>query len=407
MSIFAINLIEHLSVGGKLSNVGQLTDLSKVGKGVKPPSVRAKGIEYDVARRASITKPKVKSSTVGTPKKSVAPKAPSAPVAPKAPSAPAPPKAIDDLKSYTKDIGQKIQNTVDDLDKLKNVKLEDNMWKFTDELGESGKVAKQIDEGGSAIPKGSSIGKVEADELTSNLKKLGQDPPKNIDDATAKIKKTFEDRLKEYGDELKKAGKKTNEFVSNNKKLVAAVGLAAVIGGGIAIAAAIKEKEKTDAVYNIVSIDDISTSSLSLAKVTFTPGEKISNRDYLQFSDTNCNPPLPPQCEIYKIDSDFQVQVIIPQKLTRNGTSGTMKIKTSFDNQFSLLIADTTKDLANIVGQTAGAIVEGTVDITKKVAGSFWESLGLPDLTEYWWVLLIICILFLLSSSALVALQVM
>ena len=170
-------------------------------------------------------------------------------------------------------------------------------------------------------------------------------------------------------------------------------------------------KQKSDAAYNIVSIDDISTSSLSLAKVTFTPGEKISKNDYLMFSGTNCYPPLPPDCEIYKIDSDFQVQVIIPQKLTSNGTSGTMKIKTSFDNQFSLILTDTTEELANITanvtGEIAGAIVEGAVDITKEVAGSFWESLGLPDLTEYWWVLLIICILFLLSSSALVALQVM
>ena len=435
MSIFSINLIEHF--GGKISKVGQLTDVSKIGKvKVKPPSVRAKGISYDNLRRAgqkpsaSVPKapkapkapaapvapkaPKAPSVPVApkapkAPSAPAPPKAPSAPAPPKAPSAPAPPKAIDDLKNYTKDMGQKIQNTVDDLDKLKTVKLED--WKFIDELGESGKVAKQIDKGGSAIPKGSSIGKVEADEITSNLKKLEVDPPKNIDDATAKIKKTS-DRIEELGKETDSGIiNKTTEWVKNNKKLVGGVVLGATIVGGIAIAAAVKEKQKSDDAYNIVSIDDISTSSLSLAKVTFTPGEKISKNDYLMFSGTNCYPPLPPDCEIYKIDSDFQVQVIIPQKLTSNGTSGTMKIKTSFDNQFSLILTDTTEELANITanvtGEIAGAIVEGAVDITKEVAGSFWESLGLPDLTEYWWVLLIICILFLLSSSALVALQVM
>jgi hypothetical protein len=409
MSIFTVNLTEHFL---KVPS-GAIGDLSKINP---PVSVRAKSLEYDVARRiktpvkaplkAPVTPLKAPVKAPVTPLK--APVAPlKAPVTPlKAPVTPVSSKVIDDLKIYTKDMNQKIQNTVNDLEKLKTVKLDDNMWKFTDELGESGKVAKQIDEGGSAIMVNGVVkGKVEAGEITANLKKLEVDPPKDIDDAALKIKNTSEDRLKQLGDESNY--KKTIEWVSNNKKLVAGVGLTAVIGGGIAIAAAIKEKEKSNATYNIVSIDDISTSSLSLAKVIFKPGEKISKMDYLMFSDTNCDPPLPFECQIYNIDSDFQVQVIIPRKLIRNGTSGTMKIKTSFGNQYNLLLTDTTKELANVTGEIAGSIVEGTADVTKEVVTSFWERLGLPDLTEYWWVLLIICILLLLSSSSLVALQVM
>ena len=427
MSIFTVNLTEHFKVPigavsdvSKIGKVGAVGDLSKVK--VKPPSVRAKGIEYDVARRASITKPKVKSSSVGTPKKSVtpkikapvAPKAPKAPVAPKAPKAPEPlvasPKVIDDLKSYTKDLNQRLQNTVNEMEKasntIKTAGKDEPFWLFKDDLGELGKVAKQIDEGGSVIPKGadgSSMvkGKVEADEIVSNLKKLEVDPPKDIDDATLKIKKTSEDRLKELDQEIESPMSKTTEWVKNNKLLVGGVGLGAIIGGGIAIAAALKEKEKTDAKYSIISIDDISTSSLPLAKITFTPSVKISKRDYLMFSDTNCNPPLPPECEIYQIDSDFQVQVIIREKLKSNGTSGTMKIKTSFGNQFTLLLTDSVKEVASIGGDTAGAIAEGAGIVTKEVAGSFWEGLGLPDLTSYWWIILIITLVILCSSSLL------
>jgi hypothetical protein len=237
------------------------------------------------------------------------------------------------------------------------------------------------------------------------LKKLEVDPPKDIDDATLKIKKTSEDRLKELDQEIENPTmKKTTDWVKKHELLVGGAVLAATIGGGIAIAAAIKEKEKRDAQYNIISIDDISTSSLPLAKITFKPSVKLSKRDSLMFSGTNCNPPLPPQCEIYQIDSDFQVQVIIREKLTSNGTSGTMKIETSFGNQFSLLLKGGVEEMAGIGGETAGAIAEGAGTVTKEVAGSFLEGLGLglPDLTSYWWIILII-ILVILSSSSLLA----
>ena len=441
MSIFTVNLTEHFKVP-----VGAVSDVSKIGK-VKPPSVRAKGIEYDVARRASMAKPKIKAPKIEAPKLKAPPKikapkieapklkveapkikapkieAPKLKVeAPKikAPKVEAPklkveappkikapepliasPKVIDDLKIYTKDLSERLQNTVNAMEKAKTaVKLDD--------LGELGKVAKQIDESGSVIPKGadgSSMvkGKVEADEIASNLKKLELDPPKDIDDAAVKIKKTSEDRLKEIDQKIENPIiKKTTEWVKNNKLLVGGIALAATIAGGIAIAAAVKEKEKTDAVYNIISIDDISTSSLPLAKITFTPSIKLSKRDYLMFSDTNCNPPLPPECEIYQIDSDFQVQVIIREKLKSNGTSGTMKIKTSFGNQFTLLLTDSVKEVASIGGDTAGAIAEGAGIVTKEVAGSFWEGLGLPNLTSsYWWIILVITLVILCSSSLL------
>ena len=245
-------------------------------------------------------------------------------------------------------------------------------------------------------------GKVEADEIVSNLKKLEVDPPKDIDDAAVKIKNTSEDRLKELAQEIDSGTiKKTTEWVKKHELLVGGVVLGATIAGGMAIAAAVKEKEKQDAQYNIISIDDISTSSLPLAKITFTPSVKLSNRDSLMFSGTNCNPPLPPQCEIYQIDSDFQVQVIIREKLTSNGTSGTMKIQTSFGNQFSLLLTGSVNEVASIGGETAGAIAEGAGIVTKEVAGSFWEGLGLPDLTSYWWIILIITLVILSSSSSL------
>ena len=410
MSIFTVNLTEHFP------GVGALGDLSKIGSKIgkvgavgdikiKPISTRAKGLEYDAARRASITKPQVKSSLVGTPKKPVAPKtpvvAPKTPIAPKAPEPlVASPKVIEDLKIYEKDLFQRLQNTLNAMEKAKTAgKLDD--------LGELGKVAKQIDEGGSAIPKmadGSSMvkGKVEADEIVSNLKKLEVDPPKDIDDAAVKIKNTSEDRLKELAQEIDSGTiKKTTEWVKKHELLVGGVVLGATIAGGMAIAAAVKEKEKEDAQYNIISIDDISTSSLPLAKITFTPSVKLSNRDSLMFSGTNCNPPLPPQCEIYQIVSDFQVQVIIREKLTSNGTSGTMKIQTSFGNQFSLLLTGSVNEVASIGGETAGAIAEGAGIVTKEVAGSFWEGLGLPDLTSYWWIILIITLVILCSSSLL------
>ena len=416
MSIFTVNLTEHFLKVGAVSDVSKIGkigvggggDLSKVK--VKPSSTRAKGIAYDVSRRTPITKPKVTAPKV---------KAPVVPKAPKAPKAPEPlvasPKVIDDLKNYTKDISQNVNNVTNDLTKASGTiktskKLDEPFWLFKDELGELGelgKVAKQIDEGGSVIPKGvdgSSMvkGKVEADEIVSNLKKLELDPPKDIDDAAVKIKKTSKDRIEELGKEIESdTVKKTTEWVKNNKLLVGGVVLAATIGGGIAIAAAVKEKEKQDAQYNIISIDDISTSSLPLAKITFTPSVKLSKRDSLMFSGTNCNPPLPPQCEIYQIDSDFQVQVIIREKLTSNGTSGTMKIQTSFGNQFSLLLTDSVKEVASIGGDTAGAIAEGAGIVTKEVAKSFWEGLGLPDLTSYWWIILIITIVILCSSSLL------
>jgi hypothetical protein len=424
MSIFTVNLIEHYPRFGALSDLakgagaGGGGDLAKGAGGaggagkIDPPSARARGIEYDNARRLENPVPPKKTVPPPVPPKKTNPVPPKKtnPVPPKKtnpvpPKAPEPlvasPKVIEDLKTYEKDLFQRLQNTLNAMEKAKTAgKLDD--------LGEFGKVAKQIDEGGSAIPKmadGSSMvkGKVEADEIVSNLKKLEVDPPKDIDDAAVKIKKTSEDRLKELAQEIEKNPtiKKTVDWVNNHKLLVGGVVLGATIAGGMAIGAAIQEKEKTDAIYNIISIDDISTSSLPLAKITFTPSVKLSKRDSLMFSGTNCNPPLPPQCEIYQIDSDFQVQVIIREKLTSNGTSGTMKIKTSFGNQFSLLLTGSVNEVASIGGETAGAIAEGAGIVTAEVAGSFWEGLGLPDLTSYWWIILIITLVILSSSSSL------
>jgi hypothetical protein len=83
-----------------------------------------------------------------------------------------------------------------------------------------------------------------------------------------------------------------------------------------------------------------------------------------------------------------------------------MKIKTSFGNQYSLLLTEATKEIANIAGEAAGAAIQGAGEITKDVAKTIWEELGLPDLTEYWWVLLIICILCISSSAVPVVLQI-
>jgi len=420
MSIFNIHLVEHaLNVGRSLSNAADAGQQIKVAAKVKPP-MKTGLTTYGGKPPAPKPKPPAPKPKppVSKPKPPVSkPKvsAPEAPV-PKVSALEAPtPKVIDDLKVFSKSIDTQVKTTVNDLTKASNNfknTTKENMFKFKDELDEPLKsVYKQIDEGGSAIPRNADgpvvKGKVEADEIASNLKKLDENAPKDIDDATDKIKKISDDRGKELGAKVESDTFKKNKkaWANEHKLLVGAVGVSAIIAGGMAIAAAVKEKEKEDKEYNIVSIDDISTSSLPLAKITFTPGEKISNRDYLIFNGTDCDPPLPPNCEIYKIDSDFQVQVIIPEKLKSNGKTGKMKINTSFSNQFSLLITDTTKDLANIVGQTAGAITQGTADVTKEVAKSFWEGLGLPDLTEYWWVLLIVCILLLFSSSSLVALQ--
>jgi len=170
--------------------------------------------------------------------------------------------------------------------------------------------------------------------------------------------------------------------------------------GGLAIAAKVKSDEINNSTYNITSIENASASGKILAKILFSPGQSVSLKDTVSFVETDSDPALPSiNCEIHKMISDSEILVVIPNKIIKSGTTGNMKIHTDPDNQFKKILKETAKDIGETIGETAGGAAEGLGGAAEGILGGIWDGLGLPDLTQYWWVLLIICILCVSSSA--------
>ena len=261
----------------------------------------------------------------------------------------------------TADIAKTAEKVTGELDKADTVIKAGNKLNL-DELGESGDVAKRITQG--EVP---AVTKAQASELQ-------------------KITSESWDSFKTW--------------VKNNPKTFAGIAGLAVIASGIAIAAQISADKKNSNTYNITGIEDISISKTYLAKITFSPNEKISTKDTVSFENTNCNPPLPPECTISKIISDSQIEVVIPAKLVTNGTSGNMKIKTKFSSEFNSILKDTVSAVTETATSTAAGVVAAGASGGAGLAGGVLKGLGLGDFVQYWWVLLIVCLLCMSSSSA-------
>ena len=82
-----------------------------------------------------------------------------------------------------------------------------------------------------------------------------------------------------------------------------------------------------------------------------------------------------------------------------NGSSGILQCTTTFSNQFRSTVQDTlVEPVLQVTGDTATSVIKQTGE----TIGDIGEVFGISNISSYWWVILIICILCISMSFAIV-----
>ena len=229
---------------------------------------------------------------------------------------------------------------------------------------------------------------------------------KAIKEAAEKaIKEAAQKSIKEASEKsVKEAAEKTVKETGEKSIKKAAIGAAAVGTAGLAaytfIDPLVEMNRKNSTTYSITNIEDISSlfETTSSARISISPGEKISSQDTITISESDSRPSVDGSYKPSNIISDAQFDILIPSQILTNGTQGKMTIKTEYETQ----LAQTTQAGASAVGQLVGN-VGGTV--LGGLGGGLLQGLGLGIDSIYIWIIIVV-IVILMSSSSMVALQI-
>lgn len=249
----------------------------------------------------------------------------------------------------------------------------------------------------------------EAAKLASEIGELQKTVQKNVDGLKDLVSKLPAEEVSDITRASKGVGTGATTATGavawlKRNKLFTAITVSAVTG--IIIAAEMRRQELNSTVYTITSIVKTSTS---LVTISYSPPSKFSKKDTVVISGSNSEP---------KIDRTFPV--INPQagtfqvaaKITKPGDTGTFKCQTSFGNQFSSTFSDVLEvptDIAVGVAEVGGDVVGEGLGAAGRVTGKVAENLPIVgDLLgifkNFWWVILIF-IIFSMSSGMLVFLS--
>jgi hypothetical protein len=217
-----------------------------------------------------------------------------------------------------------------------------------------------------------------ADEATQAGKNT--DGAAQADEIASIVKKADEDAVLA----VKEAGKQTPTQILTKKNLVTATGLAlSITAAAVATDTYFKLNNKK---YNVISIDDKSTSSNILTQITIQAGDKFTTNDKVKLENTNCIPSIQGEFNIEKVISQDVFIIKTPYKVTTKGTNGTLTLYTTFESQLAQALKDTTGAIGSTVGGGLASGVKNTVD-------SFFIGLGISP--ENMWIIYIIIFVIL------------
>lgn len=175
--------------------------------------------------------------------------------------------------------------------------------------------------------------------------------------------------------------------------------------GGIAITtiatiAGVNSEKINNTTYSITSIYKDPTNP-SYTIITYTPNDKFAINDTITITNSNSIDPIDgTDIPIYDVIEDGKLK--INKSIKVEGNYGILKCSTNFGNQLGKTIDEIASPVITGTVQAASSITSSTLDTT---LGSF----GLPSLNQisqnlqtYWWIILLICLIPLLSSSLII-----
>lgn len=231
-------------------------------------------------------------------------------------------------------------------------------------------------------------------DITPDTKKLINETPENIKaDLTPENKVKFDQDYKKLFDEIDKPSFKNKspkekwETIKNIVKTlsVTAVGVAFL---GMYIKAQIDANRINNTEYRITSITSDNNNDVI---VLYDPQDKFTLKDTIIISETN-SVPIIDGSGVGLTYAGNGIIKFVGEKITTNGNSGKLRCRTTVEDQFA---------------QNVSNAINPIVDIGANVAGNILDKFipkGLKDFFKnFWWVILIICILSIISSSAAVA----
>jgi hypothetical protein len=190
---------------------------------------------------------------------------------------------------------------------------------------------------------------------------------------------------------------KTWEFAKNNWKtgLGAAAAIAFV---AMTIHAKVQEDKINSTTYTIIKMVSDNDDD-SLINIYYEPVDEFSMKDTVIISNTDAEPS---KNGSYTLQDAMPGMIAIKTNsiLTKDGTTGNIKVYTDFSNQFS----KTTEDAIEPVLDTVESLVDAGSKTLFGTVGTVLSNLvpdALKDFTQkFWWVSIIVCLLSLFVSSS-------
>lgn len=181
-----------------------------------------------------------------------------------------------------------------------------------------------------------------------------------------------------------------------------AAGAAAIALTTVVSIAAVKYNRIANTTYQITSIKQV--EGKDIVEIKYTPEDSFAKRDTITISGSDTTPRI--DGKAYAIVGQSAGTLQISEKITKEGSSGTFRVQTTFGSQ----LGDTINDTIQPIGDVTGDVLRTGLDITKDVIG---EGLGVADdifsnfpiigdiikfFKTFWWLLIIVVILSAMSS---------
>lgn len=239
-------------------------------------------------------------------------------------------------------------------------------------------------------------GKVETSVKNGEYGDEVKQTQKDIDDGKKVVN---ESEAKPLLERIKESGANTFESAKsawkNNWKTVVGVGAGLAVLAMLIHAKVLEDKiNSTD--YKILSIVN-DTSDNSLLNVFYEPTDEFAIQDQIIISNTDCEPIKNGSYEVQEALPGM-VSIKTTSKLTKDGTTGNIKVFTDFSNQFGKTVNDAVEPVTDAAGSVIDSTSQTFFDTVGKVLGN-----AVPDsiknfFSDFWWIILIVSVLSVFSS---------
>lgn len=209
------------------------------------------------------------------------------------------------------------------------------------------------------------------------------------------LSETAETTVKTSIKDSAKTVKSAEEFLTKYKNYIG-YSIGGITIATIATIAGVNSEKINNTTYSITSIyKDSSNPSYTI--ITYTPNDKFAINDTITITNSNSIDPIDGNdIPIYDVIEGGKIK--INKSIKVEGNIGIIKCSTNFGNQLGKTIDEIASPVITGTVQAASSITSSTLDTT---LGAF----GLPSLNQisqnlqtYWWIILLICLIPLLSS---------